>query len=90
MNTAIRPGSQDEPLVGQRPCALNRFEFVVVSSLRAAQLLRGCTPRVPPGHKVTVTAQQEVSQGKIQLMRTVPAPEVAAVEDELPLDLALP
>ena len=29
-----------------RPGATNAFEFVVLSSLRAAQLMRGCTPRV--------------------------------------------
>jgi DNA-directed RNA polymerase subunit K/omega len=37
----------------------------VVSGLRAAQLLRGCTPRVPSTHKLIVTAQMEVAAGLI-------------------------
>jgi DNA-directed RNA polymerase subunit K/omega len=48
-----------------RPVGMNAFEFVVVSSLRAAQLMRGCTPRVPPGYKHIVTAQLEVAAGKV-------------------------
>ena len=44
---------------------MNAFEFAVVSGLRAAQLHRGCTPRVEPGHKVAVTAQQEVAERKV-------------------------
>jgi DNA-directed RNA polymerase subunit K/omega len=41
------------------------FEFAVVSGLRAAQLLRGCTPRLPSTHKLIVTAQLEVAAGLI-------------------------
>jgi DNA-directed RNA polymerase subunit K/omega len=41
------------------------FEFSVLSSLRAEQLTRGCTPRVPPSEKRTVTAQHEIAQGKV-------------------------
>jgi DNA-directed RNA polymerase subunit K/omega len=41
------------------------FEFAVVSGLRAAQLMRGCTPRVPGTHKLIVTAQLEVAAGLI-------------------------
>jgi DNA-directed RNA polymerase subunit K/omega len=37
----------------------------VLSSLRAAQLMRGCVPRIEGVHKTTVTAQIEVSQGKV-------------------------
>jgi hypothetical protein len=44
---------------------LNAFEFVVLSSLRAAQLMRGCTPRVAAALKHTMTAQLEVSAGKV-------------------------
>jgi DNA-directed RNA polymerase subunit K/omega len=43
----------------------NAFEFVIVAALRAKQLMRGCTPRVPAGHKRTVTAQLEVLSGKV-------------------------
>jgi len=48
-----------------RPTGESAFEFVVVSSLRAAQLLRGCTPRVEAQRKVTATAQLEVAMGKV-------------------------
>jgi DNA-directed RNA polymerase subunit K/omega len=41
------------------------FEFAVVASLRAVQLIRGCRPRVDGPHKVTVIAQLEVSLGKV-------------------------
>jgi hypothetical protein len=37
----------------------------VVSRLRAAQLMRGCTPHVPQAHKATTTAQLEVAAGLI-------------------------
>ncbi len=49
----------------QRPTAFNAFEFVVLSGLRAAQLMRGCTPRLPSTHKVIMTAQMEVAEGKV-------------------------
>jgi hypothetical protein len=41
------------------------FEFVAVSSLRAAQLMRGCSPRVARSHTTARTAQFEVSEGKV-------------------------
>ena len=41
------------------------FEFVRVSALRAAQLMRGCIPRVPEGHRPVITAQREVAAGKV-------------------------
>ena len=43
----------------------NAFEFVIVSALRAAQLMQGCTPRVPTHPKAVVTAQREVAEGKV-------------------------
>ena len=45
----------------KRPDHMNAFEFAVLSGLRAAQLHRGCTPRVEQSAKVAVTAQQEVA-----------------------------
>ena len=51
--------------VVQRPSGTNPFEFVVVSGLRAAQLMRGCIPRVDRAHKVITTAQIEVATGKV-------------------------
>jgi DNA-directed RNA polymerase subunit K/omega len=53
----------------KRPDGMNRFEFVVLSSLRAAQLQRGCTPRVEQSAKVCVTAQHEVAERKVLSVR---------------------
>ena len=50
----------------QRPVGVNAFEFAVVSGLRAAQLTRGCLPRIEGTHKHTVTAQLEVAAGRVQ------------------------
>jgi DNA-directed RNA polymerase omega subunit len=43
----------------------NRFEFVVVASARARQLLRGAEPREPGDKKVTI-AQREVLRRKVE------------------------
>jgi DNA-directed RNA polymerase subunit K/omega len=52
----------------QRPAGLGTFEFVVLATLRAAQLMRGCRPRVDGIHKAAVIAQLEVAQGKVTAM----------------------
>jgi DNA-directed RNA polymerase subunit K/omega len=49
----------------RRPDGMGSFEFVAVASLRAAQLMRGCTPRVTESHTTAITAQLEVAEGKI-------------------------
>lgn len=56
----------------QRPAGLGRFEFVILSTLRAAQLMRGCRPRVDSVHKATVLAQLEVASGKVMPMAALP------------------
>lgn len=56
----------------QRPSDLGKFEFVILSTLRAAQLMRGCRPRVDGVHKATVIAQLEVATGKVAPMSTPP------------------
>jgi DNA-directed RNA polymerase subunit K/omega len=43
----------------------NRFEFVVVASQRARQLLAGSVPREPGVKKVTI-AQREVLRRKVE------------------------
>jgi DNA-directed RNA polymerase subunit K/omega len=48
-----------------RPPRVNAFEFVVVSALRAQQLLAGCTPRLPGLHSATTMAQMEVAGGRV-------------------------
>ena len=51
-----------------RPSGTSGFTFSKLSALRAAQLMRGCIARVPPGHKHTITAQLEVAAGKVQAL----------------------
>lgn len=46
----------------------NAFEFSRVSALRAAQLMRGSTPRVAPATKHTVTARHEVAAGLVRAL----------------------
>jgi DNA-directed RNA polymerase subunit K/omega len=48
-----------------RAAGSNAFEFVAVAALRAKQLQRGCTPRVPGVHKRTTMAQMEIVAGKV-------------------------
>jgi DNA-directed RNA polymerase subunit K/omega len=55
----------------KRPDGMNAFEFVVLSGLRAAQLHRGCTPRVERSPKVAVTAQHEVAARKVLPVREI-------------------
>ncbi len=62
-------------MVMQRPSGVGVFQFVVLASLRAAQLMRGCRPRIEGVHKNTVMAQLEVSQGKV-LQLFGPPPDV--------------
>jgi len=52
----------------------NAFEHVVLASLRAKQLMRGCTPRLPAAHKTTTTARLEVLAGMVVKLET-PDPE---------------
>ena len=59
-----------------RPSGLGAFQFVILASLRAVQLTRGCQSRVDGAHKHTVTAQLEVSQGKV-IQAPAPAPVLA-------------
>ena len=56
------------------PDDLNPFEFAVLSGLRAAQLHRGCTPRVEQSHKLAVTAQHEIAEGKVRPVLAAAAP----------------
>jgi DNA-directed RNA polymerase subunit K/omega len=62
----------------RRPDGMNVFEFAVLSGLRATQLNRGCTPRVPPSAKTTVTAQHEVAAR--QIVPSAPAASSDPVE----------
>ncbi len=53
---------------------IGTFEFIVLSSLRVAQLMRGCTPRVPADNKRMVIAQLEVAAGEIRRSPASPPP----------------
>jgi DNA-directed RNA polymerase subunit K/omega len=54
----------------RRPQDISTFEFAVLSGLRAAQLYRGCSPRVEPSAKIALTAQHEVAERKVQRAKT--------------------
>ena len=48
-----------------RPVGYNSYEFVVVSSLRAKQLLAGCVSHVTGDHTSAIKAQMEVRDGHV-------------------------
>ena len=58
----------------RRPDGLGGFEFAVLASLRASQLMRGCTPRVDGDHSVAMTALLEVSNGSVMSQPAAAAP----------------
>ena len=60
------PAEQKGLSMVKRPIGMNAFEFSVLSGLRAAQLNRGCTPRVvDESGKLAVTAQHEIAERKV-------------------------
>ena len=69
----------------ERPFGMGGFQFVELASLRAVQLTRGCRPRVDGDHKLTVIAQLEVSQGKVdQIIATDQPHDVDAPHTDVP------
>jgi hypothetical protein len=56
-----------------RPAHIGAFEFVILASLRTAQLSRGCTPKMPTDHKHVVTAQREIAAGLVTNAAPQPA-----------------
>jgi DNA-directed RNA polymerase subunit K/omega len=54
---------------------MEAFEFVVVSVLRAQQLMKGCVPHLDGTHKAITMAQMEVSAGMIAREISDPAEE---------------
>lgn len=69
----------------QRPPGLGAFQFVILATLRAQQLIRGCRPRVEGAHKKTVLAQIEVAEGHVLQMPFAPAapPPPTVIDDAL-------
>jgi len=58
-----------------RPVEISAYEFVVLSALRAKQLLAGCVPRVEGEHSRSTMAQMEVAGGHVKRAElVVPAP----------------
>lgn len=57
------------------PHQMGAFHFVALAALRAAQLTRGCLPRVDGDHTTAVFAQREVAEGKVMPMPYLRAPE---------------
>ncbi len=70
----------------QRPPGVGAFQFVILAKLRAAQLMRGCLPRVEGPFKATTLAQIEVAQGKVTQL-VDPPPEGAAPVPEQVADV---
>ena len=62
-----------------RPVHFNAFEFVALSTLRAQQLLMGCTPRLDGDHSAATMAQMEVAAGLVSAEKNSAQP--AAVGD---------
>jgi DNA-directed RNA polymerase subunit K/omega len=56
-----------------RPAGANAFEFVIVASLRAKQLMNGCVPRSAGHHKLTTMAQMEVAGGFVAKSPAIPS-----------------
>jgi hypothetical protein len=54
------------PAMIHRPPEANSFEFVWLAKHRAAQLMRGCTPRVSDPSTAVTTAQREVACGAVR------------------------
>jgi DNA-directed RNA polymerase subunit K/omega len=57
-----------------RPANMKAYEFVVLSSLRAQQLLAGCIPHLQGDHRAPTMAQMEVAGGYITHAEVKDAP----------------
>ena len=68
-----------------RPETIGAFEYAVMCGLRAAQLSRGCTPRVPDsaGRKTAITAQLEVSSLRVVRVGDLPS-DILSSHDPVP------
>jgi len=53
---------------------VNKFEFVILSSARAKQLLKGCTPKTTTAigsEKLVRLAMKEVKEHKVEAVKQV-------------------
>ena len=75
------------------PAGMGVLHFVKVAMLRAAQLQRGCLPRVTGHYTSAATARWEVGEGKVAPVPATPADTTpGSLKAELPLtaDPAVP
>ncbi len=49
----------------QPPLGMGAFEFVAIARLRAAQLARGCRPRVAGDYNMASMARREVADRRV-------------------------
>jgi hypothetical protein len=80
---------EERLLMVSRPVHISAYEFVVLSTLRAKQLLAGCVPRVEGDHSASTMAQMEVAGGHVRRAEIAaldvpvaipPTPAVVAIE----------
>jgi len=64
------------------PQEMGNFEFVAIAALRAAQLTRGCRPRVDGVHTTAVLAQREVAEGRVTRTDDTPPQPLGAAHDK--------
>jgi len=63
-----------------RPANVNAYEFVVLASLRAKQLMAGSVRRIESDCKATTMAQMEVSRGLVARSPAGAADDAPAVQ----------
>ncbi len=63
------------------PPGVGVLQFVVLASLRAAQLMKGCRPKLEGLHKPVFMALLEVSQGKVSELIVAAADPVAVAPE---------
>ena len=75
------------------PNGMGIFHFVRVAMLRAAQLQRGCVPRVTGHYTAAATARWEVAEGKVAPVietSATAAPVPSSAESDTHADPAVP
>ncbi|PYR90901.1 MAG: hypothetical protein DMF84_19100 [Acidobacteria bacterium] len=68
-----RRGSHSQ-FVQSKGSRVNKFEFVILSSARAKQLLKGCTPKTTTAigsEKLVRLAMKEVKEHKVEAVKQV-------------------
>jgi len=69
-----------ERAMSRPPNGMGVFHFVRVAMLRAAQLQRGCLPRVSGHYTSAATARWEVAEGKVTPIPATPASAAVPIE----------